>query len=43
MAERTIKFIYNGQDLLIQGQKDELMQDIVKRYLTKIQKNQSDV
>ena len=43
MAERTIKFIYNGQKLIVQAQKDKQMKDIIQGYLTKIQKEQKDV
>ena len=43
MAERTIKFIYNGQELIVQAQKGKQMKDIIQGYLTKIQKEQKDV
>ena len=38
MAERKIKFIYNGQELIIQCKKEESTKDILQRYLNKIQK-----
>ena len=43
MAERTIKFIYNGQELIVQAQKGKQMKDIIQGYLTKIQKEQKEV
>ena len=43
MAERIIKFIYTGQELIVQAQKDKQMKDIIQGYLTKIQKEQKDV
>ena len=43
MNEISIKFIYNGQEVKIQCQKNELIKDILQRYLTKIQKNQTDL
>ena len=43
MAERTIKFIYNGQELIIRAQKDKQMKEIIQGYLTKIQKEQKDI
>ena len=43
MAERNIKFIYNGQELIIQCKKEETTKQILQRYLTKIQKTSEDV
>ena len=43
MAERKIKFIYNGQELIIQCKKEESTKDILQRYLNKIQKTHEDV
>ena len=43
MAERNIKFIYNGQELIIQCKKEETTKEILQRYLTKIQKTSEDV
>ena len=43
MTEKMIKFIYNGQELVIQYKKYELMKNVLQRYLSKIQKTQDDV
>ena len=43
MAERTIKFIYNSKEIIIQCKKGESMKDILQRYLMKIQKKTEEV
>ena len=43
MAERKIKFIYNGEEIIIQCKKEETTKEILERYLTKIQKTPEDV
>ena len=43
MAERTIKFIYNSKEIIIQCKKSESMKDILQRYLMKIQKKTEEV
>ena len=43
MAERTIKFIYNSKEIIIQCKKGESMKDILQRYLMKIHKKTEEV
>ena len=43
MAERKIKFIYNGDELIILCKKEETTQEILQKYLTKIQKTPENV
>ena len=43
MAEMKIKFIYNGDELIILCKKEETTQEILQKYLTKIQKTPENV
>ena len=43
MTDVNLDFIYQGNEIKIQGKRNEYMKDIVKRYIIKIGKNINDV